>query len=171
MTKLKKSQVREIRSRALEGVAAVEEFKARPFKFVAWITNLCLGFLAFYVALLLQMKSSGHEIDVWFSIIFFVDVLIPIVIGIIVRIKREVILTYTSYTGAFKSFHSLMKSLEMVIAEDKDSPSEFDDIDMKVEKLEKWNKGIPVKAIWWQLVYMALSFITLVLGLARYLFF
>ena len=158
MATLKKAEVREIKNRALDAMSSFKEFQSRPFKYSVWITNVCLGFLGFYVALLLQMKGSDQPIYIYLSILFFAQVLIPIVIGIVVRIKREVVLTYDSIISIIENFQQMLTALEKVVDEGEDTAgkaSDLEDSEFKVEMLEQWKKNLPINAIWWQTVLSA----------------
>ena len=124
----------------MNAMTSFEEFQARPFKYSIWITNVCLGFWGFYVALLMQMKGSDQPIYIYLSLLFFGQVLVPIIIGIVVRIKQEVVLTYDSIITLMGDFQQMLKALDKVIDDRVNADgttSESDDSKLKIEKLEQ----------------------------------
>ncbi len=173
MAKLSKSDAQQLKDSVAKAQDALDEVLAKPYKFATWVTNICLGFLAFFVALLLQMKSSDHKINIGSSMVFTVLVLIPISIGFILRIKWVIRETYHAFTEMGKNLNSMIKTFfETVLEEGSFDPSEFviKDSDMKVEKIEKWHKKPPLMTIYWQSAFMVGSFLVLAIILINYLF-
>ena len=86
----------------------INDFFTKLYAFSHWITNLSFTLLAFYIALLLQIKSKTTIPNKTTVILILVSTLVPIGIGIYLRIRYEVTDAYIRIRDMYKRVESSM---------------------------------------------------------------
>lgn len=174
MVKITDSQKQNLRDEVSKIQKNYEDLFSKPYRYATWVSNICLGFLAFFVALLLQMKGSNYKINIGPSAIFTGITLVPIIIGFVLRIKWVINETYSSFHSMIKNVSNMVNTAVGYIEEGEEDHGlkglDLNVDDLKAEKIERWKKNPPLKTIYWQTSFMIMSFAILAIIVVTYLF-
>lgn len=157
---------------------ALNDFKTvlnRPYKFANWITNLSVGLLGFYIAILLQMRGSGPlTCKIWILIILTINI-IPIGFGIIFRLKYEIIDIYKNFEKSLLEMARNINRLDNVfykyaeLTEEERKKIDIKDFYLNWDNMAKWLKKPILKGIFIQFLFFLLSLMITIIFLFNYL--
>lgn len=169
-----RKEMKETWDETINELHKVQNLLERPYKYSNWITNLSFGLLGFYIAFLIQLKNNGafeSKIEVILTLLIIVA---PIVMGVIFRIKHEVIDIYNSFRLLFGQIDKFQKEVNKKFEEKQKTKTKTEDantsIDFQSDKIEKWYKRPPLKGLYCQLIIFCLGVIWVISDVLSYLF-
>jgi hypothetical protein len=168
-----KKEVGPIWDNAEEQVTILWELLNRIYKYSNWVTNLSIGLLCFFFALLFQIKTStDHTLQINSTIVcIFVYLGLSIIIGFYIRIRFEIVDAYRKFKTGFSILNQfLYKSADLLEEKGEKIHARFD-LKIKLNKMDEFVKNYPIRLLFIQFLSLVFSLLNISIFLFKYLFY
>jgi len=121
-----------------------------PFKISFWMTNVTVAIISFYIAFLINLRSGEVYLNNWYYKTPLILSILSLAIGIIIRVRYELI-------GYKRKVKKLLKSFELLLNTENREVNYLGEEERKqfsklLEKVNDYNHDIPVISAWLQLL-------------------
>lgn len=156
-----------------KAVLDFRELVNKLYGYSSWVTNVAIANLGFTLAVLLQLKSQKALFATHQIIVVLLALGIAIIIGFYLKIRYEVIDTYTSLKTQFQSLKRFLNKVSQKLRE---KGADVTDIEWKPElikmpKIETMARKYPIRLLLFQFILVLSSIVQLSIYMINYLFF
>ncbi len=168
-----KDEVGPIWDNTKEQLTILWELFNRIYKYSNWVTNLGIGLLGFFFALLFQIKTNTKyslEIDkliIW----IFIDLGLCISIGFYIRIRFEIVDIYRKFKSGFQTINKFINRTADLLEQKGEEIGERVDLEIKINKMDDFVKNYPIRLLIFQFLLLVISFVNISIFLFKFLFY
>ena len=155
------------------------DLASKIYSYSSWATNISVGVLGFFIAVLLQLKSENAIFNITNIIIALFFITASISIGFYLKIRYEIATTYKSLKNIIKTVLRFLKILTDKLIEKGADMQGLDSTLYEAQKKEIIKKpkhdsilkNIPIRLVYFQLCLVFISILLVALYVIKYIFF
>lgn len=155
-----------------EQVTIFQKLLNRVNRYSNWVTNMSIGLLGFFFALLFQIKTiPGLTLQLSSTIvIIFICLGLAILIGFYIKIRFEIIDIYKILKSMVKVLNSFLhKTIKLFEMKGSKVGEQFN-LKIENEKLDRLVYNYPVNLLVLQFIFLVISFVYMSIFLINFLF-